>query len=532
MERRNGKFLLRLVCFALLFVLLGGVSLHKNESSCYFSGEAEVYYRSLIEAGFPEDYAAPLTELHLLHPTWSFVPLLITESNPTYTWDHILREETKMPDNNLIFSSRTYRDYHHRINKSLYDSGYYQVSAKGLAYFMDPRNFLNETDIFQFYLLSSSTDIPIDAVDAVLQGTFMEDAVLENGKSFSEYFLELGEIFGINPVYLAVRARQEQGVNGTSPLVRGTCGEVLFDFYQNCTQYTEDGRPVLTPSKGMDPKALQDLDGLYNLFNVGASGNGSFSILYNAANRAIRGSESMASIWGSSSWNTLWKSIYGGTEIICNNFINRYQDTLYLQKFNVDPRASERNFWGQYMQNVTASLIEARTLFSSFASMDALDMPATFSIPVYGYMPASSPDPANGNCSYLASADRKYDYSVLCNLAGVTTAENSAVYSTQTVSPGGKLEFRLLADHSYGIESLEYRWYGEAWKPLSDTDSASLSVPIDFSEGTSHILLIRGVAAYDHENGAKKNNAYFLCAVIYVDVEAPLPVPTQAEADG
>jgi hypothetical protein len=42
----------------------------------------------------------------------------------------------------------------------------------------------------------------------------MEDAMLENGKTFAEYFLEIGQALDINPVYLAVKARQEQGVLG------------------------------------------------------------------------------------------------------------------------------------------------------------------------------------------------------------------------------------------------------------------------------------------------------------------------------
>ncbi|MBQ8416023.1 MAG: hypothetical protein IJX13_03870, partial [Clostridia bacterium] len=153
MERKNGKLLVRLLCFALTFVLLGGISIHVSGSMRYFSGEAESYYQSLLAAGFPEDYAVSLTELHLLHPSWRFEPLLVTKENPTYTWWHVLKEENKEPDNNLIFSSDSYRDYQHPLNKQLYDAGYYQVSDAGLAYFMDPRNFLNETDIFQFYLL-------------------------------------------------------------------------------------------------------------------------------------------------------------------------------------------------------------------------------------------------------------------------------------------------------------------------------------------------------------------------------------------
>ena len=55
------------------------------------------------------------------------------------------------------------------------------VSPKGV-------NFLNETDIFQFYTLSGGENGTIDAVEAVLAGTFMENAVLENGMTYASYF--------------------------------------------------------------------------------------------------------------------------------------------------------------------------------------------------------------------------------------------------------------------------------------------------------------------------------------------------------
>jgi hypothetical protein len=44
---------------------------------------------------------------------------------------------------------------------------------------------------------------------------------------------------------------------------------------------------------------------------------------------------------------------------------------------------------------------------------------------------------------------------------------------------------------------------------------------VNFLAGSSHILSIRGVADYDHEQSAKKSNYHFLCAVLYVDVIAP-----------
>ena len=87
--------------------------------------------------------------------------------------------------NNIISSSEAYAAYRHPTNTELYDSSYYQVSAEGLSYFMDPRNFLNETDVFQFFDLSAAEEVSIAAVESVLAGTFMEEAMLENGKNFS-----------------------------------------------------------------------------------------------------------------------------------------------------------------------------------------------------------------------------------------------------------------------------------------------------------------------------------------------------------
>ena len=117
----------------------------------YFSGEAEEYYKELIAEGFPEDYAVSLTELHLLHPAWSFVPLKVSETDTRFTWDYVIGRETEKGDVNVIYSSDSYSAYHHPTNRKLYDSGYYQASQQAVEYFMDPRNFLNETDIFQFY---------------------------------------------------------------------------------------------------------------------------------------------------------------------------------------------------------------------------------------------------------------------------------------------------------------------------------------------------------------------------------------------
>ena len=511
---------LRIVCLILVISILPIATLFwVNADTCFFEGDVKVYYQELLDAGFPEDYARSLTELHLLHPNWSFTPLLITKGNSLYTWDYIIEQETSDPSLNLISSSENYIAYRHLLNFKTYDSGYYQASVAAVEYFMDPRNFLNETDIFQFYDLSAVHNVGIAEIEAVLAGTFMEDTTLENSKTYAEYFWEIGQDLDVNPVYLAVKARQEQGSAGSSPVLSGDCGTLLADYYANGTQTSAGGNKVLAPDDGYTKEELLALNGYYNFFNIKASGNGLFNIYYNAMKRAAEGTADMADVWGSPSWNTLWKSMYGGAYTIKTSFIDRFQNTIYLQKFNVDSRAGDRNFWGQYMQNISGSLTESRTLFGAFASSGVLDGPCNFVIPVYAGMPNKAcADPAGGTCSYLASATDKYDSSVffsspLLFLRNKTPYTSKVAYANDTLRLSGNIK------HSYGIERIEYCWDSGEWITLCEGDKFDYEIPVPFEANTSHVLTVRAIAKYDHSDSSKKSNWSVLSAVLYVKVQ-------------
>ena len=512
---------MRILCLILVISLFPIVTLiWANADTRYFEGEAEAYYQELLDIGFPEDYAHSLTELHLLHPNWSFTPLLITEGNSLYRWDYIIEQETTDPSLNLISSNQNYIAYRHLFNLETYDSGYYQASKAAVEYFMDPRNFLNETDIFQFYNLSAVHNIGIEEVEAVLAGTFMEDVILENGKTFAEYFLEIGQELDVNPVYLAVKARQEQGVAGSSPVLSGECGTLLAEYYANGTQTSESGNKVLAPSDGYTEEELLALNGYYNFFNIKASGNGLFTIYYNAMKRAQSGTADMSEEWGSPAWDTIWKSMWGGAYTIKTSFIDRYQNTIYLQKFNVDSRAADRNFWGQYMQNVAGSLTESRTLFGAFASSGVIDGPCNFVIPVYEGMPKNAcKDPAGGTCSYLAQATNKYDCPVFFSIPSLLTNQNT-VYQSFARYPDQTIRLRGLVDHSYGVNRIEYRWDDGEWQTLCQDSKFDVTIPLP--EGsvpdTSHILVLRTIADYNHNDSSKKSNWSVLSAVFYVNI--------------
>lgn len=525
MQTRTKKRAVAWISAALAAVILIGVIIAlilPTKSERFFEGEAEAYYRALIQKGFPEDYAAELTELHLLHPTWEFEPLLITRQNPTYTWDYIIEKETEEGDRNVVYASPTYLPYQHPFNTELYDAGYYQASTATVKYFMDPRNFLNETDIFQFYSLSGA-EVSLDAIQAVLAGTFMENAVLENGLTYAEYFLEIGEELDVNPLFLAAKVRNEQGVGGTSPIVSGTCGDLLWYYYDNNVQQNDSGNDVLTPTDVEYTEAeLTDYNGLYNFFNVGATGKGLFSIYLGAMKRAATGTAEMADEWGDGGkWNTKWKALYGGAYFLKTKYIDAYQPTVYLQKFNVDSRASN-NFWGQYMTSVFGAMSEGRALCQSFTALDALDMPSTFLIPVYGSMPAERcADPAEGTVQGFATAPSRYTYNVNLFEPERYRADDAAVYLSTEVYPSHTLSLEGSLEHSYGVDSLEYAWDGGEWSAFSSNEDWKLSLRADFSVNTSHILVVR--AKFSYQSSGRTIHNYCLVAVIYVNV---VPIPT------
>lgn len=522
-KKWRGMIVTAVVALLLLTVLVTQLVVSTSGNERYFSGDAELYFQALVEAGFPEDYAVSLTELHLLHPNWEFEPLLITEQNSQYTWDYVIDRETEDGETNIIYTSNTYAAYHHPTNREVYDSGYYQASREAVEYFMDPRNFLNEADIFQFYALSGGEDADLDAVKAILAGTFMENAYLENGKTYAAYLTEIGEELDINPLFLAAKVRQEQGVTGTSPIISGKCGNKLWEFYDNQTEKTDSGKDVFPPSSGHTEEGLKELNGYYNYFNVGATGTGVFKIYYNAMIYAQKGTESMRDEWGSSAWNTRWKALYGGADFLKTRYIDAYQSTIYLQKFNVDSR-SGTNFWKQYMQSVFGALTESRSLYQSFAALDTLDAPAHFLIPVYEGMPTSPcADPANGSIKNFAQATTKYTYQAELTSPQRVSGKNTALYLDHETYPNNTVSLEGVVTHDYAVNGLEYAWDGGEWHTASDGKNLNISLFVNFPENTSHILTVRGKASYDvTKNGTTQTiHTYFLYAVIYVNVIPP-----------
>lgn len=356
------------------------------------------YEQYLLNLGFPESYVTKLSELHEIHPTWNFVPLIVSDTwgSTSYNWDYIISVEDVAPKN-LIYPSSTYSAYRDETNTTTYDSGWYQVSLSGLEYFMDPRNFLNEYDIFMFESLSWTDSFTVENIETALSGTFMSGATCDNGLSYAQTIYEAAQASNINPMFLASRLKQENS-SGNSAMVKGTTGTTLYGYVTSGDSYTSSGNAIWGDYTASDfsssPSSLLIYDGYYNLFNIGAGGDGMFAIYYNGIKTAY-----------SKGWTSHTLSIYGGADSLATNYINKYQDTIYLQKFNVDGNSPYGLGAHQYMQNVGAPLSEGRNTRSTYYSEGLIDYGHTFEIPVYDSMPSSCPDPANGATSYAAKTN-------------------------------------------------------------------------------------------------------------------------------
>lgn len=287
---------------------------------------------------FPESYRAALLALKQKHPNWTFVKM-----NTTLDWNSVIASQLQ-GGKSLVY--KTFPDW---AKNGLYDTGnWYYATEAVLKIYMDPRNALTEDAIFQFEQLTYNEKYhTLEAMKKFLNNTFMNDSKPAPGldtMTFAELFWYLGKETGreVSPFHLAARVLQEQG-QGTSPLISGT-----YPGYE----------------------------GYYNYFNVGATGTTDEQVILSGLQYAK-----------DHNWKGAYFSIQGGADFISANYIKKGQDTLYLQKFNVNPNGAYPVHTHQYMQNISAPTTEALSIKRLYESANSLDSTFVFKIPVYENMP-------------------------------------------------------------------------------------------------------------------------------------------------
>lgn len=290
-----------------------------------------------IEA-FPESYREALYDLREQHPDWIFVRM-----DTGLDWNNTIAMEMK-GSRSLIY--KTSPDY---VRKECYDEGnWYYPTEDILKYYMDPRNGLTEGGIFQFELLTYNETYHTEAaIDLFLNSTFMNNKQNAPGTTmtFAQIFWEVGSGQNVSPFHLAARVYQEQGA-GKSALISGT-----YSGYE----------------------------GYYNYFNINASGTSNKEIIENGLGYAeIK------------VWNTAYAAIEGGAKMITAKYIGKGQDTLYLQKYNVNKQSPHGVYNHQYMQNIAAPSSEGKKVKTMYQGANSLDNTFVFKIPVYENMPETA----------------------------------------------------------------------------------------------------------------------------------------------
>ena len=313
---------------------------------------------------FPADYQSALNALHQAHPNWIFKPVYVGD-----TFDYAVGQQMAVASRALVstyynecFRSMLDRDYNWQTNTwKAWEPGWAGASEETVRYYMDPRNFLNEDDIFMFESLTYEKYQEEDVVEAALANTFMANTNVPGEEyTYAWLFCWIGEKYDINPVALASRVRQEQGA-GTSDLISGK-----YSGYE----------------------------GLYNYFNIQATGSTKDEIIKNGLKEAKTGSTIMMpdGTVSSGAWDTPSKAVIGGSLKFANLYILKNQNTLYAQKFDYDGKYNGK-YWHQYMTNIMAPYSEGNQVRRSYSKSGQMENSFVFLIPVYDERPTESPKP-------------------------------------------------------------------------------------------------------------------------------------------
>lgn len=304
--------------------------------------------KEMSNLGFPSSYWGGLCSMKEKHSNWQFVAL-----QTNLEWADAIENESPCGWN-LIYGSTANQGFIDTTCNA-YDSSYVGILPAGIAYYMDPRNFLSERFVFQFQYLAYDKNFATiyqSGVNTMLANSSFYKYHISIGNNFNTIVDAAASELNVCPIFTSARMLQELGSS-----------DKLYNLYSGI--YAGDNN---------------DFYGYYNFYNIGVSdgcvqqfGTTYCGLVYAKAK----------------GWNSLTSAIQGGIRTIAENYIARNQYTTYLQKFNVIGTSSNPIYSHQYMTNVAAPSSESGTTYSAYVNMGILDSAFVFYIPVYKNMNAT-----------------------------------------------------------------------------------------------------------------------------------------------
>lgn len=341
-------------------------------------------------AKFPASYRTLLSKLHKTYSKWIFVA-----DQTGLNFKTAVANEANS-SKNVISPS---------ICSALMSSASNDTYANSntVAYYMDPRNFLNKKDIFLFVDMGASSACTNDGVEAILSGTNLANSKTyykrSNGSkvsaklsdTYAETILNAGSKYSMNAYFLASKIITETG-----------------------------GSLDKTATSGQN----SSYPNIYNFYNIGA---------YSSATDGLKWASSGSSY--SRPWKNPALSIQGGASFIHTNYYATGQKTEYFTKFNTSASTTKETYSHQYMSSLYGAVNEAERMYKGY-NATKLNGSYVFRIPVYKNMPST--------CSLLSLSDSAKAISLSKTTKKAKSTTNvhlrsgpATTYSSVTTIPSG-----------------------------------------------------------------------------------------------
>jgi len=341
----------------------------ETEGSIIAKMTDEEFDKYLSDQGFDEIYKTKLKEIHKKHPNWVFKAVKTNRD-----WNSTVDEESQIgystyyidairesAGHEAYLSTESHYNWETNMFKG-YDGNFFLANKQTVQYFLDPRNYLNEVNIFMFESLYFNKDYQTKDKVTSLLGT----------SQYTDYIYNAGEANNYSPIAVAIKIRQEGTLNK-----RPTLGTVSVKCNSSFL-YDPDNK-----------NATLYLGPLYNFFNIGAYTRPTDADL-NGLCYAAKTDESLFL-----PWNTPEKAINGGVKWIAEQYLKKGQYTNYFQKFNVANPNTE--IWHQYMTNIEDPKSQSSILYNTYSKNNLLDSEFVFYIPIFNDMPNETNLPKLGN---------------------------------------------------------------------------------------------------------------------------------------
>ncbi len=253
----------------------------------------------------PSSYKTAIDRLRKNHPKWKFTFVKTGRS-----LSQAVSDETRQSP--IVWSG----------------DGWTTPSEETVRYYLDPKNFLNDKDIFMFEKQTYHAGTYSEAGIAAIWTEKPEAA--GSGAYYGSLFAEAGRVSGLSPYFIAARAALESG-SGTSRLAKGE---------------------------------VAGSEGYYNFYGIGAVDTDP------AAGGAL------AKKYG---WDSRRKAIIEGAVWIRDQYVSVLQYTPYFIKYSFVP---ERG-WHQYMTDIAAPYKDGGMLCAAHRAGGTYDSEIEFVIPVF-----------------------------------------------------------------------------------------------------------------------------------------------------